>query len=727
MTKGKNTMKLQMGGDIETSRAGYHSQYSNNKKKSNESDDESDDESQPKKGFFDLFTKAKGSKKSPITENIRDYGRPDQVKEMEQVFWKEIEDAAIININKDNNVQQPKQSKKEKCIVTIGDPSNFSGFLALILYYKVALDNGYDVVYVMNYPTFLLPNKTQGLEESIQDITNAKEKYNVAASREAKFSNFDDMNGRGHRQNGNLPITSVQTDELNKQLKIRAEKEQNDAIKKVNEMMKKEKMQQPKEAQDKRGYQYSYEQFKRIRRDMENLQGLYEPEYKSSLENITMYLISTIWDTCQKKYSPQKEKIPQLYYLCSKGIYNSINPFKPENVIIEINQYDQLIRPIGGKINEQNENIFLDTLIPTYFDDYNTILMDMNGSMAWFSIFTDEEKKKFCDKVEKCFVMGGFLENSMIQYKPFNNLNVSEQASINQLYHPENVAKFFEIIDKNKMIFITNHECHTNFSFDPKTYVLLKDAMNLPKLKNEGKMQPYVNLVGNLIGRTIKEMDSNYRNDLTKITGKKFIQGMQKDSTEYINSNLDKYNTGIERTFQIGLKNSNQFHIIPAFYLSDYIINNKLFDKGTINTVKLYFNDKIGAVMLSSDAKELSGFKTYGDVQIVSISRCTSGTVTDHTNGREKYLSAIKSLLLPNNIQAGGNALQNTIIYTPKPNHRDHIIIGHEIINGKKMEISKINGSEKYYINIKKLDSKYKKQLMSLKKRRNLNSKTRKN
>jgi hypothetical protein len=622
-----------------------------------------------KKKIFDFFTKPKDNKQTPIMEETRDYGRPDQVKQMEQVFWKEIEDAAI---NNDNILQQPTQKKKDKCILTTGDPSNFSGFLALILYYKVALDHGYDVVYVMNYPAFLVPDETQGVKESIQETINAKQKYSIAAFRQDNYS-YEPENGRGHLQEGKLPISRMQTDEMNERLRIRAEKEKNDAIKKVNEMLKKEQIQQPKEAQDKRGYQYSYEQFKRIRKDVQYLQEMYEPEYKTSLENITMDIISCIWNICENKYSKKRENIPQLYCLKSQGIYNSINPLKPEHVIIEMNEYIDLIRPISNKMNE---NIFLETLTPAYFDEYNTILMDMNGSMSWFSIFqTDELQKSFCDKVKKCFVMGGFLENSIIQYKPFTNANVSEQASINQLYHPENVAKFFEIIGQDKLIFVTNNECHTNFSFDPKTYIILKDVMNLPKLASEER----------------------YAQD-----------------------------TGITKTFHIGLKNSNQFHIIPAFYLSNYIVNNKLFDKGTINTTKLYFNHKIGSVMLSSETKELPDFKIYGNVQIVSISKCTNGGTTDHINGREKYIEEIKELLLPNS-QSGGNNLRTTIIYTPKQKKNEYTIIGHETIKGKKMEISRMHGSEKYYINIKKLDSKYIKHLLTFKKWRYLNSKSRKN
>ena len=180
--------------------------------------------------------------------------------------------------------------------------------------------------------------------------------------------------------------------------------------------------------------------------------------YKEAIDKITINIINEYWKWCIETIRPDIETKPELIYVKSDA-FNSFNPFSNSHVKLEPAVYGDVKNT--SKIIEKVNIVDINWLNSFKKD----IIMDMNGSMAWFSLIA--EKEEFCKKVQKCFVMGGIIDKSVVNTLSAvpGVLNRLSSATMNQLYHPLATEEFFQIIGGEKLVFITNNEINSNFSW----------------------------------------------------------------------------------------------------------------------------------------------------------------------------------------------------------------------------------------------------------------------
>jgi hypothetical protein len=607
----------------------------------------------------------------------------------------------------DGEQPQTEQTPSKKCILTTGDASDFDGFLALPLYYKAAMDNDYDVVFVMNYPAFLNPDN-----EDKRKYNMANDEYDVENFGQGYTYNYTELqstllqtieNGlklinpaKGHTKTFDIGLLNNENDEnkLQENVKniLKALNEKKEATIPFANMRgnisKDQHINQVKSLDNAINSIPRYLYIKKIGRD----------EYKKNLDKTTKYIISAIWNWCHETYGMHDKKEgsrnrPKLYYIESKT-YNSVNPFHANVIKMEHFVYKDVMEKnvIGSIIDNVIVGKDIDIL-----NNYDEIIMDMNGSMAWFSDFskTDNKKEEFVKKVKHCFVMGGVMDNSVVDTMSAipGVLNRLSSATMNQLYHKENTNEFFKMMDGSKLTFITNNEINATFSWKESDYndfkVALKGAGLIPSDDTHVVIQLF---------------DAFYK-------------------TRQPDNHLVP------------------FDVISALYLVNFIT--KIYKLKCIsNEIELYYNPDYGSTILSNEDKPTLGFIMNDDkknlvnvpkeidiykdnafkfedpirVKIVSTLECKDGktNIASKEEAKKVYLDAIK-LFMTTKHSGGG---RDIIMYRPipkYPKYPKYVPIGKETINGKLFQIFRKEGSAKYYINTKELDSKYIKYIKSLK------------
>lgn len=143
-------------------------------------------------------------------------------------------------------------------------------------------------------------------------------------------------------------------------------------------------------------------------------------------------------------------------YFCIGGI-NSINPFSKGSIKNEIKVYSDVVFPnynfnesevSEGLIYKENKE-----LKELNINNYTEIYIDFNGSMAFLNDEWLNILEKIKPKLKGFFIMGGVYSNGeMIQTMPAvpNVLNRMSCCTMNQFYHPENAARFFNFIKESK-------------------------------------------------------------------------------------------------------------------------------------------------------------------------------------------------------------------------------------------------------------------------------------
>lgn len=606
---------------------------------------------------------------------------------------------------------------KEKCILTTGDASDFDGFLALPLYYKAAMDNDYDVVFVMNYPAFLNPANKDKEKYNI-----ANDEYNIGSFGKGYTYNYTELkavllqtieNGlnlinppKGHTKTFGIDLIKNEDDERKLQENVK------NILKALNEKKENYTPWINSSADD--------EAKKEINEKIKSLDGainsipryLYIKDidlsgYKENLDKTTKYIISAIWKWCHETYGMSdmadmadkgkegSRKKPNIYYIES-NTYNSVNPFHANVIKMEHFVYKDVI---GDKIDNV-DNIILGESVDS-LNNYKEIIMDMNGSMAWFSDFSphppNDKKEEFVKKVQKCFVMGGVMDNSVVDTMSAipGVLNRLSSATMNQLYHKENTNEFFKMMDGSKLTFVTNNEINATFSWK----------------------------------------ESNYNDFKVALKGARLIPS---DDKHVVTQLFDVF-------YKTRQPDRKPFDVISGLYLIDYITKIDNF-KYISNNTKLYYNLDYGSTILSDKDKPTLGFimnnfkkgivnvpkeiDIYKDkefefedpknVKIVSTLGCKDGKtdIASKEEAKKVYLDAIILFMTTNVVTKKGGG-RGIIVYRPIPKYPKYkpqkVPIGKETINGKLFQIFKKEGSRKYYINTKELGSKYKKYIKSLK------------
>jgi hypothetical protein len=441
------------------------------------------------------------------------------------------------------NLTSTLQEKKNGLIITTGDCSDFDGFLALPLYFKTAIEKGYDVAFIMNYPAYFGVDKN--LPENITDdnlikslisgnaktANNPKPLQNSITKTANDITNLERIKTKLDKLNSKLKINLDELNELKidtNSARITSLKDENNNINLfINEIVNKIGKQELG-----KGYKYSYETFKIFKNISDDTNSgklfpsesgesginklfrsfniisdkksrffnLIEKQFNNINKNsyltksgfsgillltfISYYIVNKYWELAVGK-SGTNSKL----HFCIGGI-NEINPFSVNSIKNEYDVYGNIVyddhfktsKSLFGKNNSGQSLVdkYLDTFIEVIqkftslnkvlATNYESIYIDMNGSMAWYEGNDMTVLNDKADNVKGVFVMGGVLSYAQVNTlgaNPF--LNRLSCATMNQLYHPDNTKAFFDKFN-DKLFFITNNEINANFNFVTATY-----------------------------------------------------------------------------------------------------------------------------------------------------------------------------------------------------------------------------------------------------------------
>ena len=166
---------------------------------------------------------------------------------------------------------------------------------------------------------------------------------------------------------------------------------------------------------------------------------------KSDLTNLAFTMATRVWN----------EASPAGRLLFMIGGVNKVNPFSPLAVKNELVTFAPFVsttpnlNPEPGALYDANGQSLPRVLPPTATEIY----VDFNGSMAFF----DEDSwlvqalASNSNNVKGAFVMGGVEANKPPQTMPAiaGRLNRLSCATMNQLYHPPNTARFFQFLESH--------------------------------------------------------------------------------------------------------------------------------------------------------------------------------------------------------------------------------------------------------------------------------------
>lgn len=320
----------------------------------------------------------------------------------------------------------------KKYIITTGDISDFDGFLALPLYQKKAKDTGAEVVFIMNYPAYF------------------NEKFKINAN-----------------------------DNIDKILAVVNNKAALNSFKRCEEGL---------------GYNYTADELFKVQPVKTNIltsflqsQSQPQPDYKEIMKQIAYYMCCAVWDEIL-------DNEVKLHFV--DGGINDINPFSIDTVKNEINVYGDTAINIKNKIKLPNTNITENTQILKYNDwiteniknELVEILMDMNGSMAFYNDITLTNAKAkakakanasaindinaaLIKNLKGVFIMGGVYDDLPPDtLSTMSFLNRFSSATMNQLYANEKTGKFLKDCETTVPIYIvSNNEINKNLTYGDKT------------------------------------------------------------------------------------------------------------------------------------------------------------------------------------------------------------------------------------------------------------------
>jgi len=198
-----------------------------------------------------------------------------------------------------------------------------------------------------------------------------------------------------------------------------------------------------------------------------------------------------------------EEAKPRGKLLFEIGGTNSVNPFSAKAIKIESKVYGDAFKNSKTLIDLSMETckgkcaqgaVFTTSQTQTRdfsLNYYDEIYMDFCGSMAFL---TDEWLGKLeavSGKIKGVFVMGGVLANVVpetLSAMP-EILNRFSCATMNQLYHPENSAKFFDFIEKHNASLTDVHHGPTF-----PVYVITNNSV--PDLKTVDTLESFLDANG---------------------------------------------------------------------------------------------------------------------------------------------------------------------------------------------------------------------------------------
>ncbi len=189
---------------------------------------------------------------------------------------------------------------------------------------------------------------------------------------------------------------------------------------------------------------------------------------KSAMTDMAHCITKKVWNEAKDRSSNAK------LYFCVGGI-NKINPFSSTAVKNEMLVFAESALEDCVRLDPTQEALYDEEGRQSSLDlrAYNGIYIDFNGSMAFFSetsrIYMELNQEPVCSKIRGAFIMGGIYADETPKTMPSisGTLNRFSCATMNQLYHPANSARFFAFLERHGVpaFTITNNAVHDLSTF----------------------------------------------------------------------------------------------------------------------------------------------------------------------------------------------------------------------------------------------------------------------
>ena len=184
---------------------------------------------------------------------------------------------------------------------------------------------------------------------------------------------------------------------------------------------------------------------------------------KAAMTDLAYQLVRRVWEEATASH-----KRPGHLHFCVGGV-NSVNPFSRTAVKNELAVFAGAADAQGPKLKTTEGVVYDQHANEVTMDirDYDRVFMDFNGSMAFLGegswLFPQLRDVVAAERLRGVFVMGGVQAGEAPRTMPpiAGTLNRLSCATMNQLYHPENTARFFRLVggaaDNARVFTVTNN------------------------------------------------------------------------------------------------------------------------------------------------------------------------------------------------------------------------------------------------------------------------------
>ena len=169
---------------------------------------------------------------------------------------------------------------------------------------------------------------------------------------------------------------------------------------------------------------------------------------KTAMTDLAFQLVRRVW----AEAAPSSKHLGRLYF-CVGGV-NSVNPFSRTAVKNELVVFADAADKDGPRLNCEEGEVYDEHAKKVIFNfrEYDHVYVDFNGSMAFLGegswLFPQLRDVIAAERLRGVFVMGGVQAEEAPRTMPpiAGTLNRLSCATMNQLYHPANTARFFQLV-----------------------------------------------------------------------------------------------------------------------------------------------------------------------------------------------------------------------------------------------------------------------------------------
>ncbi len=354
--------------------------------------------------------------------------------------------ATLLKQYKELVAHRPTPTKRKDTVVVLsGDISDVDGFYALAKYAQ----SGLDVVFVMNYPAYL--------NVQFSGITNIDaDSFKTQIEQSTKNSP-----GKGYSYGTQDVLNSTEIHYASNE-----------------------------------PWSTMYSAYTRLMATWRNTNV--NVHFKKALTELSFFLANKVWDEVQDS---DKGSL----YFCIGGV-NSVNPFHATIIKNELFVYADLALGCGfetavrvGTFTEGDVFDRTGTIVPNPTTQYQHIYLDFSGSMAFFNSTWQSSLEPVLSNISGSFMMGGLHSYSAPTTMPAwpNALNRFSCATMNQLYHPENTARFLQFAQSKPFFTVCNNTVEDMATFFDPNKVYRSDDGWAKFLRQNGMSGWFLRLLAN--------------------------------------------------------------------------------------------------------------------------------------------------------------------------------------------------------------------------------------